>query len=194
MERIGVEREEGSVQIPISYSDPAILVPKIGQTFEEDSDGYAFYNLYARFYGFEIRRSKVRFKDSGMKSMQEFCCIRQGRDKSVTGHRTRIGCKAMLRINRLSEGHNWRVSAFEEDAEEHDAYNVMVQYGFTEIPKKYIMKRWTKDARDSIPKHLEEYYLKDKEAAVSRTYRNTLLHKCKLDLVKLGGTSAERYE
>ncbi|KAF2927671.1 hypothetical protein DAI22_06g222300 [Oryza sativa Japonica Group] len=71
---------------------------------------------------------------------------------------------------------------------------VMVQYGFTEIPKKYILKRWTKDARDSIPKHLEESYLKDKEAASSRTYRNTLLHKSALDMVRLGGTSSETYE
>lgn len=70
----------------------------------------------------------------------------------------------------------------------------MVQYGFTEIPKKYILKRWTKDARDSIPKHLEESYLKDKEAASSRTYRNTLLHKSALDMVRLGGTSSETYE
>lgn len=71
---------------------------------------------------------------------------------------------------------------------------VLVQYGFTEIPKKYILKRWTKDARDCIPKHLEESYLNDKEAAASRTYRNTLLHKSILDLVRLGGTSAETYE
>ncbi|EEE54795.1 hypothetical protein OsJ_02198 [Oryza sativa Japonica Group] len=71
---------------------------------------------------------------------------------------------------------------------------VMVQYGFTEIPKKCILKRWTKDARDSIPKHLEESYLKDKEAASSRTYRNTLLHKSALDMVRLGGTSSETYE
>lgn len=70
----------------------------------------------------------------------------------------------------------------------------MVQYGFTEIPKKYILKRWTKDARDSIPKHLEESYLKDKEAASSRTYRNTLMHKSALDMVRLGGTSSETYE
>ncbi|EAY86052.1 hypothetical protein OsI_07419 [Oryza sativa Indica Group] len=148
MERIVVEEVEDSVLLPSLLSDPTILVPKIGQTFDEDPDGYAFYNLYARFTGFGIRRSKNRFKDGGVKSMQEFCCIRE----------------------------------------------VLVQYGFTEIPKKYILKRWTKDARDCIPKHLEESYLNDKEAAASRTYRNTLLHKSILDLVRLGGTSAETYE
>ncbi|EEE57086.1 hypothetical protein OsJ_06917 [Oryza sativa Japonica Group] len=161
-DRIVVEGEEDSDLLPISLSDPAILLPEIGQTFNEDSNGYAFYNLYARFTGFGIRRSKNRYKDEGVKSMQEFCCIREGRDNSVTGPPTRIGCKAM--------------------------------YGFTEIPKKYILKRWTKDARDSIPKHLEESYLKDKEAASSRTYRNTLLHKSALDMVRLGGTSSETYE
>ncbi|XP_052151784.1 protein FAR1-RELATED SEQUENCE 5-like [Oryza glaberrima] len=481
-DRIVVEGEEDSDLLPISLSDPAILLPKIGQTFNEDSNGYAFYNLYARFTGFGIRRSKNRYKDGGVKSMQEFCCIREGRDNSVTGPPTRIGCKAMVRLNRSSESQKWRVSAFisehnhemkrdlqhtkhfrshnfidegtkrnikemvdngmtptamyglllaifgcpllreetikafkwlfqtftnamhgkrpatiltdnchqmevaikavwpetthrvckwhilksakenlgniyskrssfkqefhrvlnepqteaefekawmsttqrsesmnhvlkkyvkpssslhgfakkyenfyndrieAEDGEEHDTYNekvstltslpiekhasrvytrgafsrfkeqfklsfsfmvyqtsdqhvlqlvhigddtlqswgskefkvqvdlteqdlscgcklfeylgiicshiirVMVQYGFTEIPKKYILKRWTKDARDSIPKHLEESYLKDKEAASSRTYRNTLLHKSALDMVRLGGTSSETYE
>lgn len=68
---------EDSVLLPSLLSDPTILVPKIGQTFDEDSDGYAFYNLYARFTGFGIRRSKNRFKDGGVKSMQEFCCIRE---------------------------------------------------------------------------------------------------------------------
>ncbi|XP_040376563.1 protein FAR1-RELATED SEQUENCE 5-like [Oryza brachyantha] len=104
--------EEENDQIPISYRDHAILVPTVGQTFEDESDGYAFYNLYARFYGFGTRRSKCRYKEGGMKSMQEFCCIRQGRDKFLIGNPTRIGCRAMLRINRSSENQNWRVSAF----------------------------------------------------------------------------------
>jgi hypothetical protein len=64
--------------IPYGYSDPSILVPKIGQLFEEDVDGYRFYNLYARFTGFGIRMSKNRIrKDTGVKTMQEYCCIRQ---------------------------------------------------------------------------------------------------------------------
>ncbi|XP_040377339.1 protein FAR1-RELATED SEQUENCE 1-like [Oryza brachyantha] len=71
---------------------------------------------------------------------------------------------------------------------------VMVQYGFTEISHRYIMKRWTKDARNIIPKHLEEYYLKDKEAASSGTYRSTVLHKSALDVVRFGGASAKTYE
>lgn len=36
--------------------------------------------------------------------------------------------------------------------------------------------------------------MKDKEAASSRTYRKTLLHKSALDMVRLGGTSSETYE
>lgn len=78
-----VEGEEDSDLLPISLSDPAILLPKIGQTFNEDSDGYAFYNLYSRFTGFGIRRSKNRYKDGGVKSMQEFCCIREVKIFSV---------------------------------------------------------------------------------------------------------------
>ncbi|XP_066163743.1 protein FAR1-RELATED SEQUENCE 5-like [Oryza sativa Japonica Group] len=498
MERIVVEEVEDSVLLPSLLSDPTILVPKIGQTFDEDSDGYAFYNLYARFTGFGIRRSKNRFKDGGVKSMQEFCCIREHtkhfrshnfidegtkrnikemmdngmtptamyglvagmhggpsltpftrraltrmayaikRDESIFGcallreetveafkwlfetfteamhgkrpsailtdncHQMEVAIKAVWpeTVHRVCKWHvlknakenlgniyskrskfkeefhrvlnepqteaefekawkdlmeqynlessvylrrmwgirkRWAPAYFRElffakmsttqrsesmnhvlkkyvkpssslngfakryenfyndrieaeDAEEHDTYNekvstltsspikkhasqvytrgafsrfkeqfklsfsymvnqtldqhvlqlvhigddtlqswgskvfevhvnmteqelscgcklfehlgiicshiirVLVQYGFTEIPKKYILKRWTKDARDCIPKHLEESYLNDKEAAASRTYRNTLLHKSILDLVRLGGTSAETYE
>lgn len=71
---------EESEDIPDSYSDPSVLVPKIGQLFEDELDGHRFYNLYARFNGFGIRRSKSRtLTKTGVKTMQEFCCIRQVR-------------------------------------------------------------------------------------------------------------------
>ncbi|XP_066161341.1 protein FAR1-RELATED SEQUENCE 5-like [Oryza sativa Japonica Group] len=34
---------------------------------------------------------------------------------------------------------------------------VLVQYGLSKIPDRYILKRWTKNARDSVPPHLHGY-------------------------------------
>lgn len=67
---------------------------------------------------------------------------------------------------------------------------VLVHHGFKEIPDKYILRRWTKSARDEIPAHLEGY-LKDREAAESRSYRHSLLHKDVLELIRLGDTSED---
>ncbi|CAO2186983.1 unnamed protein product [Urochloa humidicola] len=54
------------------------MEPKMGQLFKEEVDAYRLYNLYARFNGFGIRRSRNRkLKTSGVKTMQEYCCIRE---------------------------------------------------------------------------------------------------------------------
>jgi hypothetical protein len=72
------ENDEDLADIPDFYSDPSNLEPKMGQLFKEEIDGYLFYNLYARFKGFGIRRSMChKNKKSGVKTMQEFCCIRE---------------------------------------------------------------------------------------------------------------------
>lgn len=36
-------------------------------------------------------------------------------------------------------------------------YQVMVHVGLCQIPARYIMKRWTKDATDNLPEHLKSY-------------------------------------
>lgn len=36
-------------------------------------------------------------------------------------------------------------------------FQVMDYLGMTEIPKKHIVKRWTKEARDILPEHLQHY-------------------------------------
>ncbi|KAM3412349.1 hypothetical protein ACQJBY_003819 [Aegilops geniculata] len=107
LERVIVDNEVADAPIPICFYQPSAVVPKLGQLFKEDTDGFAFYNLYARFHGFGIRRHKKRDRNGGVKSMQEFCCVRQGIDKSTKGASTRIGCKAMIRLNRFSERQQW---------------------------------------------------------------------------------------
>jgi hypothetical protein len=65
--------------------------------------------------------------------------------------------------------------------------------GVVEIPKRHILKRWTRDARDVLPGHLEVYQ-NDHASSRSFTYRHSLLYKKSLELVRLGDASAEAYE
>ncbi|KAJ1263012.1 hypothetical protein BS78_09G151800 [Paspalum vaginatum] len=67
---------------------------------------------------------------------------------------------------------------------------VLVHYGLKEIPEKYILKRWTKVARDGIPDHLQGYTT-DKEAMESQVYRHCLLRKQMLEFINLGDASSE---
>lgn len=62
--------------------------------------------------------------------------------------------------------------------------------GFTEIPEKYIHKRWTKDAKVIIPDHLEGL-VKDTEEMESRAHLNAVMHEHTLTVMRIGNTSAE---
>ena len=68
-----------------------------------------------------------------------------------------------------------------------------MQFGVREIPEKYVKKRWTKKARESIPEHLKGY-VNDNEASASRTYRHDLIYQTALDMVRIGDTNTETYQ
>jgi hypothetical protein len=65
--------------------------------------------------------------------------------------------------------------------------------GIEEIPKKHILKRWTKEARDMLPAHLR-HYQKDEARGRPVTYRHSTLYILAMELVRLGDTSTEAYE
>ncbi|XP_062213309.1 protein FAR-RED IMPAIRED RESPONSE 1-like [Phragmites australis] len=69
---------------------------------------------------------------------------------------------------------------------------VMFQYGISEIPDRYILKRWTKNARDYIPSHLQGYK-DDEDAAASRTYRHSMLSRLSMELARRGNKDVETY-
>ncbi|TVU41835.1 hypothetical protein EJB05_15390, partial [Eragrostis curvula] len=73
------------------------------------------------------------------------------------------------------------------------AVKVMIHLGMQEIPAGNIVKRWTMNARDVLPAHLIEYDM-DKAARSSQLIRRSLLYVLALDMVKLGGSSAEAFE
>lgn len=57
-----------------------------------------------------------------------------------------------------------------------------------QIPAKHIVKRWTKDARDILPSHLQQYQ-KDKRTNTSFTWRHSTLYFKAMDVVRMGDAS-----
>lgn len=56
------------------------------------------------------------------------------------------------------------------------ALKVMDYMGVTEIPKKHILKRWMKDARDVLPEHLRHYQRDERPVATPELVHGPALH------------------
>ncbi|KAM3405558.1 hypothetical protein ACQJBY_008201 [Aegilops geniculata] len=61
---------------------------------------------------------------------------------------------------------------------------VMVHIGVRQIPARYIMKRWTKDARGNMPDHLKCYQT-DARVQMSKTFRHNIMYVKALEIIKL---------
>ncbi|KAL6598810.1 hypothetical protein ACP70R_046070 [Stipagrostis hirtigluma subsp. patula] len=61
IERTVLEEVDQNAELPEIYSDPKVLVPKVGQPFKTDTDAFNFYNIYSMRKGFGIRLNKNRF-------------------------------------------------------------------------------------------------------------------------------------
>ncbi|KAI5004846.1 hypothetical protein ZWY2020_032089 [Hordeum vulgare] len=73
------------------------------------------------------------------------------------------------------------------------AFKVMIELKLATIPVKYIMKRWTKDARDILPEHLARYQ-KDKGPRGYETYRHNAMYIKALECVRLGDSNVKCYD
>lgn len=102
----------------------------IGTEFDSDEHAYRFYNKYARFLGFSVRKDWVnRSKVHGQVVSRKFTCSKEGyrrkdkRDVNVKKHRkeTRTGCLAHIIITRQPDG-KYRVTHFEAQ-HNHDNIN-----------------------------------------------------------------------
>lgn len=69
---------------------------------------------------------------------------------------------------------------------------VMLHLGFRTLPARYVLKRWTRDARDVLPPHLIRYQ-KDQVVLACRTYRHTSLQIACLEIQALGDANVECY-
>lgn len=70
---------------------------------------------------------------------------------------------------------------------------VMDIFGYTEIPQQLIVKRWTRDARDILPAHLQ-IYQRDHVGSRIMTHRHTALYVHAMELVRLGDACVESYQ
>lgn len=64
----------------------------------------------------------------------------------------------------------------------------------TEIPKKHILKRWTRDARDILPPHLSQYQKDNANNNNPFSYRHFNMYLQAMKLVRMGDTSVQAYE
>ncbi|XP_042482820.1 protein FAR1-RELATED SEQUENCE 5-like [Macadamia integrifolia] len=97
----------------------ANLEPQVGMEFESETAVHAFYSAYAMRTGFIARSNKVyRSRRDRAIIGREYVCNKEGfrvpdKRRSVIKPRapTRLGCKAMIAVKRLSSG-KWTISRF----------------------------------------------------------------------------------
>ncbi|KAJ4955027.1 hypothetical protein NE237_011810 [Protea cynaroides] len=97
----------------------ANLDPQVGMEFESETAVHAFYSAYAMRTGFTARSNKVyRSRRDRAIIGREFVCNKEGfrvpdKRRSVMKPRapTRLGCKAMIAVKKLSSG-KWTISRF----------------------------------------------------------------------------------
>ncbi|PNT65584.1 hypothetical protein BRADI_4g44732v3 [Brachypodium distachyon] len=70
---------------------------------------------------------------------------------------------------------------------------VMVHLGYESIPDRYVLKRWTKDARDILPPNLVRYQ-KDRGVPNCSSYRHSSLQLTCLEVNALGDANMQCYE
>ncbi|XP_024186512.1 protein FAR1-RELATED SEQUENCE 5 [Rosa chinensis] len=94
--------------------------PYVGQEFESEAAAHAFYNAYALRVGFRTRVNDLsRSRVDGSVIARTLVCNKEGyrvadkRDRKSVRPRppTRVGCKAMISMKKLSNG-NWVVAKF----------------------------------------------------------------------------------
>ncbi|CAI0422420.1 unnamed protein product, partial [Linum tenue] len=93
--------------------------PYVGQEFDSEAAAHAFYNSYATRVGFIIRVSKLsRSRRDGSAIGRALVCNKEGfrmpdkREKIVRQRvETRVGCRAMILVRRVSSG-KWMVTKF----------------------------------------------------------------------------------
>ncbi|XP_061341277.1 protein FAR1-RELATED SEQUENCE 5-like [Gastrolobium bilobum] len=92
--------------------------PKVGMIFSNEDEAYDFYNKYAKFVGFTVRKSHYRRLTDETISQKTFVCGREGyrrlnnpsHAKKINRRETRTSCQAMICFK--IEKDAWVVSKF----------------------------------------------------------------------------------
>lgn len=112
----------GGITIPTAIPTVSVVSveePYVGQEFGSEAAAHAFYNAYATEVGFIVRVSKLsRSRRDGTAIGRTLVCNKEGfrmadkREKIVRQRaETRVGCRAMIMVRKLSSG-KWVVAKF----------------------------------------------------------------------------------
>ncbi|KAL7163648.1 hypothetical protein ACSBR2_039711 [Camellia fascicularis] len=112
----------GKEMIPVDEPQAPVEEPYLNQEFESEAEAHAFYNAYATRVGFVIRVSKLsRSRHDGSAIGRALVCNKEGfrmpdkREKIVRQRtETRVGCRAMILVRKVSSG-KWVVTKFVEE-------------------------------------------------------------------------------
>ncbi|CAI0422418.1 unnamed protein product, partial [Linum tenue] len=148
--------------------------PYVGQEFDSEAAAHAFYNSYATRVGFIIRVSKLsRSRRDGSAIGRALVCNKEGfrmpdkREKIVRQRvETRVGCRAMILVRRVSSG-KWMVTKFVKEHthpltpgrsrrdNEHDKIRELSQQLATEKKRAATYKRHLELIFEQIEEHNE---------------------------------------
>ncbi|KAI4993508.1 hypothetical protein ZWY2020_007821 [Hordeum vulgare] len=73
-----------------------------------------------------------------------------------------------------------------------NSHSVLLSLGVREIPEVHIMKRWTKNVCEALPKHLM-IYKECNSALKDATYRHSSMYSKALEIVQMGDKNTEAY-
>ncbi|XP_020245275.1 protein FAR1-RELATED SEQUENCE 5-like [Asparagus officinalis] len=126
-----LEQEKINHLYSIDNGKSNIVEPWIGMEFPTYTTAYDYYNDYAKIKGFSVRISSGNYSRKEGKKLisKKFFCNKEGlkstNDKREHGkivkrrRDTRVGCKAMLRVNR-TDNCTWVVSKFVNEHTNHE--------------------------------------------------------------------------
>uniref|UniRef100_A0A8R7QTP9 SWIM-type domain-containing protein n=1 Tax=Triticum urartu TaxID=4572 RepID=A0A8R7QTP9_TRIUA len=94
-------------------------------------------------------------------------------DSDSRAHWCKVGYVVM--VDRESDTYNCGCAMYEHMGLLcRHALRVMIHVGVLRLPTHYVMKRWTRDARDILPDHIKNYQ-RDSDIGVSKTFRHNIL-------------------
>ena len=104
----------------VSIDSEKDTTPKIGMEFDSEDEAYLYYNIYAGYVGFSIRRDWLNISkiDKTTIISRKFCCFKAGYKKELAydGKKSRMelrcGCEAQMVISRQKNG-KYRITLFE---------------------------------------------------------------------------------
>ncbi|GMY07885.1 zinc finger SWIM domain-containing protein 3 [Fagus crenata] len=116
------------------------ITPKVGMEFDSENHAYLYYNMYAGYVGFSVRKDwRNKSKADGTTIIsRKYCCYKAGfkREVECEGKKSRkelrVGCEAQMVISHVASGVN-----------AHKAMGIKEKMGTSRVkgrPKSFIEK------------------------------------------------------